>query len=225
MSTLSSQESKNVFLLLPHDQMTDCPDLTQTCAIHADLISNLEAFYRTLIDLDYLREGEVQSAPHTGEGKTALARTAILSSGRTEEAQQLLHLLPYVTHVASRRFDELSPITLSSMPLSYLDQGKEGSTYGENFFGFGDGGDEPPLPPWAILLFTGTNSSQKLIIYDTRRSKGICPLTLVTQATHRYPGKVSELSIYEPSEEALEAAATSSDALIGTWVQNLRTLI
>lgn len=65
MSTLSSQESKNVFPPLPHDQMADCPDLTQTCAIHADLISNLEAFYRTLIDLDYLREGEVQFPPHT----------------------------------------------------------------------------------------------------------------------------------------------------------------
>lgn len=37
-------------------------------------------------------------------------------------------------------------------------------------------------------------------------------------------GKIAELSIYEPTEEEFEAAATTPDALIVPWVRNLRTL-
>lgn len=39
-----------------------------------------------------------------------------------------------------------------------------------------------------------------------------------------FPEKISELSIYEPTEHELEAAATSPDALIGAWTRNLRSL-
>jgi hypothetical protein len=146
--------------------MASLPELAET---HGDLISSLEAFYRIPVDLDYLREEEVQFPPHTEEGKIPIATAAIQSVGLTQKAEQLLHLLPYVTPASLSLFDGESRITLSSKPVSYLDKGEEDLLHDERSFGFGDDG-EILLPPWALKIFTSTNSGGKIAIYDTRNS-------------------------------------------------------
>ena len=97
---------------------------SQTLPNHAALISSLSVFYLTLIHLDYLREGEVQFPPHTGRNKTPLANAAIQSANLTEEAEELLHLLPYITPAALSLFRGEARITLDSKPLSYLSKGE-----------------------------------------------------------------------------------------------------
>lgn len=146
--------------------------LQQTLTTHSSLISNLLAFYNILIDLDYLREEEVQFPPHTGPNKIPLAIAVVQSAGLTQEAEQLLHLLPYVTPAGLRLFRGESRITLSSKPLSYLTKGEgdEDSLDDERSFGYGDDG-EVLLPPWALQIFGSSNSSENIVVYDTRTSK------------------------------------------------------
>lgn len=148
--------------------MASLAELAEIRTTHADLISSLEAFYRTLVDLDYLREEEVQFPPHTGEGKVPFATAAIQSVGLTQEAEQLLHLLPYVIPASLSLFDSESRITLLSKPLSYLYKG-EGDFHDERSFGYGDDG-EVLLPAWALKIFSANNSSESMAIYDTRNS-------------------------------------------------------
>jgi hypothetical protein len=147
--------------------MASLPELAET---YKDLISSLEAFYRILIDLDYLREEEeVQFPPHTEEGKIPIATAAIQSVGLTQDAEQLLCLLPYVVPASLSLFDGESCITLSSKPVSYLHKGEEDFLHDERSFGFGDDG-EVLLPAWALKIFTSTNSAGKIAIYDTKNS-------------------------------------------------------
>jgi hypothetical protein len=145
--------------------------LQRTLTTHSSLISNLSAFYRTLIDLDYLREEEVQFPPHTGPNKIPLAITTIQSVGLTQEAEHLLHLLPYITPAGLSLFRGESRITLSSKPLSYLSKGEseEDSLDDERSFGYDDDG-EVLLPPWALQIFGSSNSSENVVVYDTRNS-------------------------------------------------------
>jgi hypothetical protein len=70
--------------------MASLPELAETRITHADLIYSLEAFYRILIDLDYLREEEVQFPPHTEGSKIPIATAAIHSVGLTQETEKLL---------------------------------------------------------------------------------------------------------------------------------------
>jgi hypothetical protein len=146
--------------------MASLPELAET---HKDLISSLEAFYRILIDLDYLREEEVQFPPHTEEGKIPIATAAIHSVGLTQETEKLLYHLPYVTPASLSLFNGESRITLSSKPVSYLHKGEEDFLHDERSFGFGDDG-EVLLPAWALKIFTSTNSAGKIAIYDTKNS-------------------------------------------------------
>jgi hypothetical protein len=44
---------------------------------HSSLITGMDSFYHRLVELDYLREEEVQFPPHTGEGKVPLVVTSI----------------------------------------------------------------------------------------------------------------------------------------------------
>lgn len=100
------------------------PPLSFTLATHASLISNLSSFYHTLINLDYLRADEVQFPPHTGPSKLPLATAALQSANLTQEAGQLLHLLPYIIPASvSKLFYGEARITLDSKPLSYLSNG------------------------------------------------------------------------------------------------------
>jgi hypothetical protein len=150
--------------------MASLSELAKIGTTYADLIFSLEAFYRILIDLDYLREEEVQFSPHTGEGKIPIATAAIHHSvGLTQEAEQLLYLLPYVTPASLALFNGESRITLSSKPVSYLHKGEDDFLHDERSFGFGDDG-EVLLPAWALKMFTSTNSGGKIAIYDTRNS-------------------------------------------------------
>jgi hypothetical protein len=164
--------------------MASLPRLAETRTIHVDLISSVEAFYRILIDLDYLREEEVQFSPHTGEGKVPIATAAIQSAGLTQEAEQLLHLLPYVTPASlspsGGLFGGEARITLSSKPVSYLHKG-DGDFHDERSFGYGDDG-EVLLPAWALQIFSANNSSEKMVIYDTRNS--ICVAFLESWNIH-----------------------------------------
>ena len=148
------------------------PDpLLETITTHSALLSNLEAFYLALIDLDYLRPEEVQFPPHTGQTRIPLATTAIQPSNLTQEAEQLLHLLPYLTPSTLSLFDGESRISLLSKPLSYLTKREEDeySLHDERSFGYGDDG-EVPLPAWAVKIFAARNSSENMVVYDTRNS-------------------------------------------------------
>lgn len=180
--------------------------MSQINTSHAALISSLDAFYHTVIDLDYLRTDEVQFPPHTGRDRIPLATVPIQLAGLSQEAQQLLHFLPYVIQDDSWLFEGESVITQTSKPVSYLDKGEEEFLYDDRVFGLADGGEEVMLPPWAILILKSSNRDQNIVVYDTRS------------------GKIADLPIYEPTEEEFEAAATSPDALIAPWVLNLRAL-
>ena len=154
--------------------MTSHLDVDQLRANHSSLISGMKLFYRRLVELDYLREEEVQFPPHTGKGKVPLAVTSIQSARLTQETEQLLHLLPYITEAGRRLFHSNEQcITLSSRPVSHLQKKDATFEEGERFFGYADEGEMPPLPPWAILLFTGENQSQNVVIYDTRNSMNV----------------------------------------------------
>lgn len=149
---------------------------SETLTTHSALISNLSAFYRTLIDLDYLREDEVQFPPHArieAEHKIPLATAAIESANLTQEAEHILHLLPYTTSKSVwKLFNGEARITLDSKPLSYLSKEKEGeedSLDDARLFGHGDNG-EVMLPAWAIQIFASNNRKENVVIYDTRNS-------------------------------------------------------
>lgn len=137
---------------------------------HEALISGMDTFYRTLLDLDYLREEEVQFPPHTGDGKTPFATSSIASANLTPDVQALLHHFPYITSAGAELMEGDSTITLNSQPVSYLYKGVDRFDSGERWFGYADGGDEALLPPWAILLFSGMCRDQRVVIYDTRSS-------------------------------------------------------
>lgn len=146
------------------------PSLTHTT--HASLISTLSAFYHTLINLDYLRSDEVQFPPHTGPNKLPLATTALQSSNLAQEAEQLLQLLPYILPASlSKLFYGEARITLDSKPLSYLSNGdgRQTSLDDARSFGYGDDG-EVMLPGWAVQIFGANNSSESIVVYDTRTS-------------------------------------------------------
>jgi hypothetical protein len=150
--------------------------LSDTLATHSPLISALSSFYNTLIALDYLLESEVQFPPHPLEErgtKISLATTALQSSNLTQEAHYLLHLLPYITPAGLSLFRGESRITLNSKPLSYLSKGEgeddEHSLDDERSFGYGDDG-EVMLPRWALQIFGASNSSENIVVYDTRSS-------------------------------------------------------
>lgn len=155
-----------------HKTMTLPHPLSETLTTHSSLISTLSSFYYTLINLDYLRSDEVQFPPHTGPNKLPLATAALQSANLTQEAEQLLHLLPYIIPVRlSKLFYGEARITLSSKPLSYLTkgEGEEDSLDDERSFGYGDDG-EVLLPAWALQIFGSSNSSENTVIYDTRNS-------------------------------------------------------
>lgn len=150
--------------------MASLPDVSHIQTNHAALISSMNTFYRTLLDLDYLREDEVQIPPHVGDGKTPIATTAIHSALLTPEVQAVLRCLPYVTGAGAGLMEGESTITLHSQPVSYLYKGADAFDRGERLFGYAEGGDEVLLPPWAVLLFSGANRDHRMVIYDTRRS-------------------------------------------------------
>lgn len=137
---------------------------------HAALISAMGIFYRTLLDLDYLREEEVQFPPHTDENKTPLTTASVEAANLTPDVQSLLHYLPYITEAGKELGEGEAAITLHSQPVSYLHKGSDVFDNGERLFGYADGGDEALLPLWAILLFSGTNRDQHVVAYDTRSS-------------------------------------------------------
>lgn len=115
---------------------------------HSSLISVMDFFYHRLIDLDYLRDEEVQFPPHTGEGKVPLGKTSVQAAGLTQESEQLLHLLPCITAVGKWLFHGTEAcVTLSSRPVSHLQKKEQTFSEGEQFFGFADEGEMPPLPP------------------------------------------------------------------------------
>lgn len=144
---------------------------------HEALISGLETFYRSLLDLDYLREDEVQFPPHTDPGKTPLATASIEAANLTQDVEALLHHLPYITEAGAgaELMEGEAAITLHSWPVSYLYKGVDGFESGERWFGYGEGGEEVLLPPWAILLFSGIRRDQRVVIYDTRSSMPSLP--------------------------------------------------
>ena len=69
-----------------------------------------------------------------------------------------------------------------------------------------------------------------MVIYDTRSGRYKLPCLFLESSDVPVPnspcpvGEISELSIHQPTEHELEAAATSPDALIGVWTRNLRAL-
>jgi hypothetical protein len=146
--------------------------MTDIRTTHAALIAAMDAFYRTLLDLDYLRDHEVQFPPHTASdpSKTPLATSSIEAANLTPEVQSLLQHLPYITEAGAELMEGESAITLHSWPVSYLDKGVDGFESGERWFGYGEGGDEILLPPWAILLFSGIRRDQHVVVYDARSS-------------------------------------------------------
>lgn len=93
----------------------------------------METFYTALLDLDYLREDEVQFPRHTDEEIVPLA-AAIQSAGINSEAEQLLRRLPYVTRAAYERFEGESLITPASKTATYLDCGEGYFTNDERQF-------------------------------------------------------------------------------------------
>ena len=146
--------------------------LSETLTTHASLISNLSSFYRTLIDLDYLREEEVQFPPHTGQNKIPLATAALQRANLTLEAEQLLHLLPFITPASIwKLFSGEARITLDSKPLSYLskEEGEEDSLDNARLIGYSDDG-EVVLPAWAVQIFGANNRNENIVVYDTRTS-------------------------------------------------------
>lgn len=161
--------------------------MTHIQASHAALISGMDTFYRTLLDLDYLRADEVQFPPHTDPSKTPLATASIEAANLTTDVQSLFHYLPYITEAGKEIMDGEAAITLHSVPVSYLCKGVARFESGERLFGYADEGDEVLLPPWAILLFSGTNRDHHVVIYDTRSSMTpycpslvLRPLTLIS---------------------------------------------
>jgi hypothetical protein len=144
--------------------------MTDVQTTHSALIFALNTFYHKLLDLDYLRDNEVQFPPHTGSSKTPLATASIQAANLTPEVQSLLHHLPYITDAGAELMEGESAITLNSWPVSYLHKETEVFDSGERFFGYADGGDEALLPPWAILLFSGIRRDQHVVVYDTRSS-------------------------------------------------------
>jgi hypothetical protein len=146
-------------------------DIDQVRIDHSSLITGMDSFYNRLVELDYLREEEVQFPPHTGEGKVPLAVTSIQSAHLTQETEQILHLLPCITEAGRGLFHSNEEcITLLSRPVSHLQKEDQTFEEGERFFGYADEGEMPPLPPWTILLLTGCNPSQNIVVYDTRNS-------------------------------------------------------
>jgi hypothetical protein len=166
--------------------MTLHPPLLETLTTHTALISSLTAFYLALIDLDYLCEEEVQFPPHTGQNKIPLATAAIKSTNLTQQAEELLHLLPYVTPAGLSLFRGETRITLDSKPLSYLFRGKgeddEDSLDDARSFGYGDDG-EVLLPAWALQIFGSSNSSENTVIYDTRNSMWLVAFPVAPKQT------------------------------------------
>lgn len=140
----------------------------------ADLIAAMEIFYRTLLDLDYLREDEIQFPPHTGPSKTPLATSSIQAANLTPDVQDLLQFLPYITDAGAGaellEGEGEAAITLHSWPVSYLYKGVDGFESGERWFGYGEGGEEVLLPEWGVLLFSGIRRDQHVVVYDTRSS-------------------------------------------------------
>jgi hypothetical protein len=146
-------------------------DIDQVRIDHSSLITGMDSFYHRLVELDYLREEEVQFPPHTGEGQVPLAVTSIQSAHLTQETEQILHLLPCITEAGRGLFHSNEEcITLLSRPVSHLQKEDQTFEEGERFFGYADEGEMPPLPRWAILLFTGAHPSQNIVVYDTRNS-------------------------------------------------------
>lgn len=144
--------------------------MTHIQSAHAALVSAMDTFYRTLLDLDYLREEEVQFPPHACDHKTLLATASIEAANLTPDVQALLHFLPYITDAGKELGEGEAAITLHSQPVSYLHKESDAFDRGERLFGYADEGDEVLLPPWAILLFSGTNRDHHVVIYDTRSS-------------------------------------------------------
>ena len=75
--------------------MANLSTMTHIGTTHAALISAMDTFYRTLLDLDYLRANEVQFPPHIGDGKTPLAAASMQAANLTPYVQALLDFLPY----------------------------------------------------------------------------------------------------------------------------------
>lgn len=151
---------------------------THISTAHSALISALDTFYRTLVGLDYLRANEVQFPPHTRDAKTPLATASITAADLTPDVQSLLQHLSYITDAGAELSQGEAAITLRSQPVSYLYKGADGSDGGERLFGYADGGDEVLLPPWAILLFSGVNRDQNVVIYATRSSMSSLRMSL-----------------------------------------------
>jgi hypothetical protein len=154
--------------------------MTHIETTHAALISAMDTFYRTLLDLDYLRANEVQFPPHIGDGKTPLAAASMQAANLTPYVQALLNFLPYYTEAGTElmEWDGEAAITLHSQPVSYLYKGSDVFDGGERFFGYGEGGEQVLLPEWAVLLFSGVRRDQCVVAYDTRSS------TLSSQSMH-----------------------------------------
>lgn len=150
--------------------MESTSNMAQVLTDHADLISAMSTFYHTLMDLDYLRDNEVQFPPHAGEDKVPLATVSIQSADLTEEAEHLLQFLPYITESGAELMQGEAAITLSSQPVSHLYKGSDQFDDGERFFGYADEGEMPSLPLWTILLFSASHRDQHVVIYDTRSS-------------------------------------------------------
>jgi hypothetical protein len=142
--------------------------MTDVQTTHSALIFALNTFYHKLLDLDYLRDNEVQFPPHTGSSKTPLATASIQAANLTPEVQSLLHHLPYITDAGAELMEGESAITLHSWPVSYLYKGVDRFESGERWFGYGEGGEEVLLPEWAVLLFSGMRADQRVVVYDGR---------------------------------------------------------
>lgn len=145
--------------------------MSQVAISHASLISTVDAYYRAILDLDYLREDEVQFPPHRGEGKVPLATAQIQKAGLTPEAEELLHYLPYVTESGMEPYGGSIGITPGhSEPVTCLKvRGGNYSTDGRRF-GLDDEAEEVSLPPWIISVFQGIHRDANCVFYDTRNS-------------------------------------------------------
>jgi hypothetical protein len=142
--------------------------MTDVQTTHSALVFALNTFYHKLLDLDYLRDNEVQFPPHTGSSKTPLATASIQAANLTPEVQSLLHHLPYITDAGAELMEGESAITLHSWPVSYLYKGVDRFESGERWFGYGEGGEEVLLPEWAVLFFSGMRADQRVVVYDGR---------------------------------------------------------
>lgn len=144
---------------------------------HGPLISGLNTFYQTLIDLDYFRPSEFQFAPHGASlGKLPVATAAIEAANLTEDVKCIIERLPYLIPTEENSgWDEVTGwVTTSfSAPVSYLDKGIERfeGEYSERNWGWTDDYDgevQRELPEWALLVLYAKEHEGSNVVYDTR---------------------------------------------------------